>query len=58
MLNDAQKLRGPTIDSSAQQRAATPSSNALPAVSLPKGGGAMHGIGEKFAAHPGPARDP
>src|SRR5216110_2378533 len=24
----------------------------LPAVSLPKGGGAIHGIGEKFAANP------
>src|SRR5262250_3012856 len=27
-------------------------SGLLPAVSLPKGGGALHGIGEKFATNP------
>src|SRR5262245_40619618 len=31
---------------------AAPAAPALPAISLPKGGGAIRGIGEKFAANP------
>jgi virulence plasmid B protein len=52
MLSDGQKPHSPTRDASVQQLTATLSANPLSAISLPKGSGAIRGIGEKFAANP------
>jgi RHS repeat-associated protein len=41
-----------SADERAQQRAAQGSDLNVPAITLPKGGGAIRGIGEKFAANP------
>src|SRR5712692_1019825 len=54
MLNNENKQNGnqkTTADASPQDSANT-SGSPLPSVSLPKGGGAIRGIGEKFAANP------
>lgn len=37
---------------SADESRSGPPANAAPSISLPKGGGAIRGIGEKFAANP------
>src|SRR5947208_1153897 len=39
-------------DTSNTSTASAPGTSSLPSISLPKGGGAIRGIGEKFAANP------
>jgi RHS repeat-associated protein len=48
---DAGPTGGPGSSRASQPRAETAGTGLLPAVSLPKGGGALHGIGEKFATN-------
>jgi RHS repeat-associated protein len=48
--SEAQGQRDNTVNQSAQGNAS--SSFAAPSISLPKGGGAIRGIGEKFASNP------
>ncbi len=50
MVNASQQNRGETEGS--EQRTADRGLSTPPAISLPKGGGAIRGIGEKFAANP------
>lgn len=55
MLPDENKRnyhRKTTTDVSFQDAAHASNNNRLPSISLPKGGGAIRGIGEKFAANP------
>src|SRR5713226_9775169 len=54
MLNNENKQNGNrnAATNSSPQGSANASSNPLPSISLPKGGGAIRGIGEKFAANP------
>ena len=40
------------VYASQQESASTEAQSSLPVISLPKGGGAIHGIGEKFGANP------
>src|SRR5881275_2143204 len=44
--------RQSTISALASRESSDTSRNPLPTISLPKGGGALRGIGEKFAANP------
>jgi len=54
MLNNENKQGGnqKAATNASRQDSSNASSNPLPAISLPKGGGAIRGIGEKFAANP------
>ena len=55
-MNSTSKLRvsspAPAAASPSADQSSAPSSSPLPAISLPKGGGAIRGIGEKFSANP------
>ncbi|TFH39602.1 MAG: toxin, partial [ANME-2 cluster archaeon] len=46
------EIHKPEQPGQAERTAAGQSSSAIPSISLPKGGGAIRGIGEKFAANP------
>jgi virulence plasmid B protein len=54
MLNNENRQDGNqnAATDSLSQGAANAGSNPLPSISLPKGGGAIRGMGEKFAANP------
>ena len=45
-------INGPSQDGNPQGSAQEQSPRSAPTISLPKGGGAIRGIGEKFAANP------
>lgn len=55
-MADSAATRGPPSDAGKPRQQGSPSqatfSASLPTISLPKGGGAIRGIGEKFAANP------
>jgi hypothetical protein len=51
-MTDKIKNSGDTKESSDKKAATGQSSSPIPAISVPKGGGAIRGIGEKFAANP------
>src|SRR5258708_40060889 len=54
MLNNENKQGGnqKAATDGSRQVSSNASSNPLPSISLPKGGGAIRGIGEKLAANP------
>src|SRR5690242_15150712 len=54
MLNyeNKQGVNQKAASDGSRQRSSNAGSNPLPSISLPKGGGAIRGIGEKFAANP------
>src|SRR6266567_3367677 len=54
MLNNEnqQGVNQKATTNASRQDSPNASSNPLPSISLPKGGGAIRGIGEKFAANP------
>src|SRR5690348_11420086 len=51
-LENKQGVNQKAASDGSRQRSSNAGSNPLPSISLPKGGGAIRGIGEKFAANP------
>src|SRR5678816_382236 len=51
-MNGKSNLADQNTQGTAKEAASDKSGSAIPSISLPKGGGAIRGIGEKFGANP------